>query len=100
MIRGTTPTNIFNVDVDLTTATAIFITYNQNGKTVFEKSLADGEITVAADKLTVVLTQQETLKLDDRDIAIQIRAKMPDSTVLASNIINATVDEVLKDEVI
>ena len=42
MIRGTTPTNIFNVDVDLTTATAIYITYNQNGKTVFEKSLADG----------------------------------------------------------
>lgn len=98
MIRGTTPTNIFNVDVDLTTATAIYITYAQNGKTIFEKTIAD--ITVEADKLTVTLTQAETLKFDDRDVAIQIRAKFADGAAIASNIINTAVDEVLKDGVI
>lgn len=32
MFRGTTPTNIFNVNVDLTNAEVIYITYSQQNK--------------------------------------------------------------------
>ena len=39
--RGTTPTNKFNVSMDLTEATVLYITYAQLGKTVIEKTLAD-----------------------------------------------------------
>ena len=60
MYRGTTPTNIINVDLDLTGMT-IFVTYAQNGKILFEKT--NDVITVEADKLLVPLTQEETLSL-------------------------------------
>lgn len=96
--RGTTPTNYFNVDLDLTEADAIYITYVQKGEVVFEKDISD--ITVEAERLSVKLTQEDTLKLDEGEIEIQIRAKMSDGTVVASNIVKTTASRVLKDGVI
>ena len=98
MIRGTTPTNIFNVDADLTTASAVYITYEQDGVTAFEKTLED--ILVEANKLTVTLTQEETLSLKEKDVRIQIRAKYPDGSAIASNIIITTAGAILKKGVI
>ena len=98
MIRGTTPTNIFNVDADMRTASAIYITYDQDGTTIFEKELED--ITVEEKKLTVTLTQEETLKLKPMKTRIQIRAKFPDDSAIASNIIETTASAILKDGVI
>ena len=98
MIRGTTPTNIFNVDADMRTASAIYITYDQDGTTIFEKEL--GDITVEEKKLTVTLTQEETLKLKPMKTRIQIRAKFPDGAAIASNIIETTASAILKDGVI
>ena len=98
MFRGTTPTNRFEVEVDLTEAEVIYITYKQGDKVLFEKTKQD--IEVAPDSLTVVLTQQETLKLGGREVKIQIRARFPDGTAIASNVIRASVDEILKEGVI
>lgn len=98
MFRGTTPTNIFNVDLDLTTAEVIYITYKQNNRVVFEKDIND--ITVTSEALTVRLSQDDTLKLEEREVEIQIRARFPDETAVASNIIKTTASRILKDGVI
>jgi hypothetical protein len=104
MIRGTTPTHIFTVDVDLSTAVAIYITYEQNGRNLVEKDISD--ITVAEDAethektLTTTLTQGETLRFRSGDVRIQIRAKFANGSAPASEMIYTTAEEILKDEVI
>ena len=98
MYRGTTPTNIFTVDVDLTDAEVIYITYKQAGVVVIEKDIDD--ITVAVDSLTVKLTQEETLGFKDRDVEVQIRARYPNGDAIASNIIKTTAKNILKEGVI
>ena len=98
MRRGTTPTHIFKTDLDLTGADAVYVTYQQYGKTVLEKDLSD--MTVEEESLTVRLTQTETLlfrEKPDGTVRIQIRARWPDGDALASNIIETTVKEILKE---
>lgn len=99
MRRGTTPTNTFNVDTDLTEASVLFITYSQLGKTVIEKTLEDATIT--PDDITVNLTQAETLELNSGiAVEIQIRAGFKDGSRIASNIMITDVSAILKDGVI
>ena len=95
MYRGTTPTNVFRTDVDLENASVLFVSYKQNGKVVLEKSLED-----VKNKKTLVavnLTQKETLLFQDGIVTIQIRAKFPDNTAIASNLIRTTAEEIVKD---
>jgi len=98
IIRGTTPTNYFDVDLDLTEADVIYITYEQNDEVVFEKQKSD--ITITPERLSVELTQEDTLKLDDGEVLIQIRARLSDGTAVASNIVKTTASRILKDGVI
>lgn len=98
IVRGTTPTHIFEVDRDLSFASVMFITYRQNGRNVVEKSLSD--ILVESDKLTVELTQEDTLQFkgNDNDIVeIQIRVGFDDGSRIASDIITTTVGRILKE---
>lgn len=57
--RGSTPTNVFDVNIDLTGA-KIYITYKQGNKIIVEKTGAD--IQVEQNRLTTRLTQEETLR--------------------------------------
>ena len=99
IIRGTTPTNVFNVNVDLRDVEDILITYSQKGKPVINKTIDDVEIT--EESLTVTLTQTETLKLDHvYDVQIQIRALFDDGTAIASDIISVDVGAILYEGVI
>lgn len=98
MRRGTTPTNTFTVDVDLTQAEALFVTYKQSSRTVIEKALAD--VTVTAKAVTVELSQADTLKFGKGEVEMQIRARLPDGSALASQIMTAPVEAVLKEGVI
>lgn len=99
MTRGTTPTNIIDVDIDLTGATDIYVTYVQNGHTIMEKTL--GDMTVDEERLTIRLTQEETFVFDPKKkVAVQIRAKFADNTAVASNIMYVGVENILKNEVI
>ncbi len=99
IIRGTTPTNIFNVNVDLTEAEDIIISYAQKGNVVINKMISD--IDVTEDTLSTTLTQTETLKLDATyNVEIQIRALFDDGTAIASDIISVDVGAILYEGVI
>ena len=97
MRRGSTPTNTFLVDFDLTAAT-IFVSYEQGGKVVVEKTGED--LTVTAESIELTLTQEETLRFKSGEVLIQIRYVMPNGTADASNIIRTTAERIIKDGVI
>lgn len=95
MKRGTTPTNTFKTNIDLTGAT-VFLTYSQRGRVVLEKTSEDLEI--SAEVIVTRLTQKDTLGFDAlQKVSIQIRYVFPDGTAGASNIMTASVGEILKD---
>jgi hypothetical protein len=101
MYRGTTPSNIFTSDLDLSAAEVVYITYKQNGNTVFEKDIND--ITFSTNEtngycvMTVELTQAETLAFINANVVVQIRARFADGRAVASNTVVAPVKEILKD---
>lgn len=95
--RGTTPTNTFNVNVDLREAT-IYVSYAQRGRVVVEKTGHDLFVTETA--IDTTLTQEETLRFRPGEVRIQIRYVLSDGTADASNIIETTSEEILKDGVI
>lgn len=92
--RGSTPTNIFNVNIDLRDA-KIYITYKQNGKIIVEKT--GGDVSITEDKLITRLSQEETLRFNTGAVQIQIRYVRQDGTADASNIIDTRAEEILKD---
>ena len=94
MRRGTTPTNVFGVDIDLTDAT-VFVDYEQDGKIVLEKTGAD--LTVATDSVTVQLSQADTLAFKPGRVLIQLRYVDAFGTADASNIITTTAERIIKD---
>lgn len=103
MYRGTTPTNTFTSELDLSNAVVVYITYKQNKQVVFEKGKED--ITFSSDDsnyvMSIELTQEETLKLSpNNSVAIQIRARFADGNAVASNIITTSVAQILKEGVI
>ena len=100
MRRGTTPTHVFNTDIDLSGAEVIYVTYQQNGKTIIEKTRDSLEVT--EDTVVVHLTQAETLLFSQgsnaQQVRVQIRAKWPGSgQAVASNVVQTTVKEILKE---
>jgi len=97
MRRGSTPVNVFDVDIDLTGAT-IFITYRQNGVNIIEKTGQD--IAVTSKDLTVSLSQEETLIFTEGVVEIQIRYVFPNGQADASNIMRVSAERILKDGVI
>lgn len=99
MRRGTTPTHTFTTDIDLTDAEVIFITYEQAGKPVMEKTKED--LTITAETLTVKLTQEETLAFElGKPVEMQIRARFADGTAVASQVMRTNADVILKEGVI
>lgn len=98
MKRGSTPTNEFSVDIDLRQAT-VYVSYEQDGRTVVEKTGDD--LTVEANKITVKLTQQDTLKFKPGAVLMQIRYVFPfTGDADASNIMQTTAERIIKDGVI
>lgn len=97
MRRGSTPTNTFTVDIDLTGAT-VFINYEQNGKVVLEKTGDD--LTISETSIVLSLSQEDTLLFKPGKVLIQVRYVFPDGTADASNIIDTTFERIIKDGVI
>lgn len=93
MRRGTTPTITITTDIDLTEASNLFVTFKQGDRVAFEKTIDD--VTVTENSVICELTQSDTLALKDGMVRFQIRATLGDSKV-ASNIMTASVDEILK----
>lgn len=94
MRRGTTPTITITTDIDLSDASNLFVTFKQDGCKVVEKTLDD--VTVTEDSVVVPLSQADTLVFDStKQVKFQIRATLGDDKV-ASNVMSATVNEILK----
>lgn len=99
MYRGTTPVLNFKFPFNIDTLQDVYVTFEQKCGVNYDKTLEDSQ--VQGDTLTITLSQQDTLRLKhDRPLMIQIRAKTPDGTALASHIITVDVKEILKEGVI
>lgn len=99
IIRGTTPTLEFVLPFDTDNLADAYVTISQSGVQLVDKPLTACQCN--GNKLTVTLTQEETLKLDCKCISeIQIRAKTAGGEAIASNIIQALTGRILKDGVI
>ncbi len=99
MIRGTTPTLEFAIPFEADQLAEAFVTLSQNGNVVVDKPLK--ECTCTGNKLSVRLTQEETLKLEcDCITEIQIRARTISGDAIASAIMRESTDRILKDGVI
>lgn len=100
MVRGTTAINTFEITdgTDLNGASVIYVTYDQGGKVVIDKSTEDGSVVVEDGTIMVSLGQNDTLALNSSmPVRIQIRVKYDSGSVIASEIIRAEVMEILKD---
>lgn len=104
MRRGTTPTITFTVDnVDLTTLTALYVTFKQSGVWSVTKKNGDDGVTVEAHKITVKLTQQETLKFRaGGTVMVGFRGRTVGGDAIASEpkALDGKVGDVLYDGVI
>ena len=96
MIRGTTPTLEFVLPFDTSMIADAYVTLSQSGTVVIDKPLTDCNCN--ENKLSVTLTQEETLKLQcDCTTEIQIRAKTLGGEAVASNIMHVSTGRILKD---
>ena len=101
MRRGSTPVNVFELDIDLHDAT-VFVSYEQDRAVVVEKTNED--LIFAQDDQTYTislnLSQEDTLKFHPGKVEIQIRYVFPSGTADASDIIPTTFERIIKDGVI
>lgn len=99
MIRGTTPTLRFYLPFSVELLEVVYITMQQDGDKVIEKTLDDCE--ADENMISFRLTQDETLEFaDSRWVEIQVRVRMKSGEALASQIERTTVQRILKDGVI
>jgi hypothetical protein len=95
MIRGTTPTLEFVLPFETSLLAEAYVTLAQSDGVVLDKPLS--ECTLDGNKMTVKLTQEDTLKLKPGPVEIQIRAKTENGDALASDIILTSASKILKD---
>ena len=82
MIQSTTPDVIFTVDVDLTSATEVSVTFQQNNKNVLV--LDASSLTITPTTITHTFTQRESLRFNaDIPAYIQIKAMLSDGRVIS-----------------
>lgn len=103
--RGTTPTLTFTLSEAVAIA-ALYITFSQTtkpasiydkgvGTVMLEKSLSD--VTITDNVITLPLSQADTLALDAGPVLVQARIKDTEGNAIATETINDTVADVLKD---
>lgn len=96
MIRGTTPTLEFILPFEVSIIQKMYITFSQNNTVIFE--LTEKDCNLSESTVTVTLTQEQTLLLDDTlNLSIQMRVLTTDNVALASEMIYTNVDGILKD---
>lgn len=101
MIRGTTPTLEFALPFEVDLIAEAYVTISQNQSVVIDKSLS--EFTCAGKTLTVKLSQEDTLKLQQSEFKtaeVQIRVRMKSGDALTSDIMRLHVGRILKEGVI
>lgn len=103
MTKGTTPTLVFELDIDPAELQSLYLTLRQG-----EVEITRREDSITADSdaktLTVTLTQEETLKFragcSPARAEVQLRAITTTGAALASNIVALPVERILLGGVI
>lgn len=99
MIRGTTPTHIFNLSIETDTIKAVRITYEQFSKVVLEKTESD--VTMEGKAIKLKLTQEETLRFrNGYAVSFQMKILTNDGVVMACPVKTISVEEILNEEVL
>ena len=106
MIRGTTQELKFEVGINTSEVSQLWLTfsrYNNDDSEIFTKTKDD--VILEGTKITVELSQEDTLLLNssnikDKVIYIQLRALLEDGQALASNVVEITVSHLLKGGVL
>ena len=95
--RGSTVTNYFTSDIDLSEVTNLYVTFAQDHKVIFEKTLDDVEFKDEGKVVAVPLTQEDTIIFKNGlPVEIQIVATLHNSK-LVSNILRTDVGKLLRD---
>ena len=102
IIRGTTPVIVVNVknDIDLTEVANVWVYIAQRGRPVVDKIMRDAEIDAENKKITVNVSQKESLKLNAGVALLQVRLLMEDGTAMATYAQDVEVAEIYKGGVI
>lgn len=99
MIRGTTPTHIFNLPISTEIIKDLRITYTQFRRTVIEKNLK--AVTLDEKSIRLTLTQEETLQFrTSSPVFLQMKVLTSNGAVLATKVQELSIDEVLNEEVL
>ena len=106
MIRGTTQNLKFDIGINADKVSQLWLTfsrYNQENAEIITKTI--DEVTLDGTNIIVDLSQEETLLLNDRNlnnkiVYIQLRALLNDGQALASNVVEITVNHLLKGGVL
>ena len=102
LIRGTTPTIEISVqtEIDLHQVAEVWIYIAQQNKDKVNKKLTDVTFDYEHRKMSVTLSQEDTLALKEGDAVFQIRLLLMDGTALATLASNVDVKPVYKGGVI
>lgn len=99
MIRGTTPTHIFNLPMRTEPIKEVRITYKQGDSVQIDKTEADVTMTSSSIKLT--LRQEDTLQfLANVPVQVQLKVLTVGGAVLASPVKMIPVNVILNEEVL
>lgn len=95
--RSTTPTIELSVPVATSTITKLSLVFVQDNNVVLKKALSD--VVLGDHKVSVTLTQEETLVFKQGNMAIRLKFKTTDGKVLASEKILTSVEDIEDTEV-
>lgn len=101
MIRGTTPTHTFTVDIDpdVIKIKKVKVLYAQADELILCKRTED--CIINGNVIQTTLTQEDTFKFDcKKTVQIQIRALTTDEQLLSTEVITTIVSKCLDNEVI
>jgi hypothetical protein len=105
IIRGTTPTLVFDIDTELTLTDIVelWITFRTKlGTRLREKTFTLDQVSLDDTKKTITLplTQEDTLFFSDSTMQVQIRLRLENGLAYASDIVDTDIGRILKDGVI
>ena len=99
MTRGTTPRHTWKLPFSSSKVKEAMVIYAQNDVEVFHKDTY--ECAMDGNEISVVLTQEETLKFDHNfNVQMQLRVLTDEGEALASVIRCVSVQKCLNDEVL
>lgn len=105
IIRGTTPTLVFDIDTELNLdeIVELWITFKTKlGTRAREKTFSKSQVSLDDENKRIILplTQEDTLFFTDSVMQVQIRLRLENDLAYASDIVDTNIGRILKDGVI